>query len=150
MNTLKALGSGLVGAISLTVLHQILKKTNSNAPRVDELGMQGIAKGVNAIGIDAPKEANLFKASLAGDLLFNSIYYSFTAAGKTPLLSASLLGLGAGIGAIALPGPLGLDERYTSRNASTQVLTMGIYLFGGLAAAASYHFLTKKSVISSK
>ena len=142
MKIIKALGSGVAGAISLTLLHQLLKKVHPDAPRVDQLGMQAIAKGLDQLGINPPREHTLFKSSLAGDLLFNSIYYSFTAAGKIPLLSASLLGLGAGVGAVALPGPMGLDERFTARNASTKALAIGIYLFGGLAAAAIYKLLS--------
>jgi hypothetical protein len=144
MKVLKALTSGFVGAVSLTALHQLLKKTIPDAPRVDLLGVKAIESTLDKLGIKKPDANTLYKSSLAGDIIFNSIYYSFTATGRTPLLSASLLGLGAGLGTISLPGPLGLGKEYSAKNTATQSMALGIYLFGGVAAAATYYLLNKE------
>lgn len=145
MNTLKAFGSGLAGAVALTFLHQILKNKTDEAPRVDKLGMNAIALGFDKLGLTPPEEDPLFKSALAGDLFFNAIYYSFVAVGKNPLLSSGVLGLGAGLGAIALPGPLGLPEEYTNRTQTTKALTMTIYMFGAMVAGLSYKILNSKN-----
>jgi hypothetical protein len=43
----------------------------------------------------------------------------------------------AGVGAVVLPGPLGLGRQPTNRARATQVMTVLWYLAGGLAAAAA-------------
>jgi hypothetical protein len=45
---------------------------------------------------------------------------------------------GAGVGAVALPGPVGLNSRETGRTATTKALAMVIYTAGGIAATAAY------------
>ena len=41
---IKALASGLIGAVVLTVVHETARKVSSEAPRVDLLGEQAIAE----------------------------------------------------------------------------------------------------------
>jgi len=49
-----------------------------------------------------------------------------------------LLGLAAGVGAVFLPKHIGLGEEMTARTRETELMTVGWYLAGGLAAAAVY------------
>lgn len=146
MKIARALASGFVGAISLTALHQVIRKLSPDAPRIDTLGVRAIEKTLNALGTQKPNGATLKRLSFAGDIAFNSIYYSFTAAGKIPLLSASALGIAAGAGTVYLPGPLGLGKKPSAKNNTTKFLSMGIYIVGGLAAAATYRYLNRNEI----
>jgi hypothetical protein len=77
--------------------------------------------------------------SVAGDLISNSLYYGLAGGGskQSNLVKGALLGLGAGLGAVALPKPMGLDETPTNFTPRTQVMTVLYYVLGGLVAAAT-------------
>lgn len=143
MKKLNGFISGLAGALTLTAVHQTLKNYIPDAPRVDLIGTNGIKKALAYFNLKIPHESIVYKLSLAGDLLFNSFYYSLTAQGKRPLLTGSLLGLGAGAGVVTLPGPLNLGKNLSARNLKQVLLSFAVYLSGGLAAAATYKFLEK-------
>ena len=138
-----ALIGGAAGAVTLTALHQLLKRVTPDAPRADNLAKQGLRKALRAVGSAPPNEEGLQQASLAGDLVTNTAYYAAGLAfgPGTAKWLAPLLGAGAGIGSIALPGPMGLNPDETNRTATTKVLAFGIYLAGGLAATATYRAL---------
>jgi hypothetical protein len=51
-------------------------------------------------------------------------------------LRGALLGLAAGITAVVLLKPLGLPKEPSNKTLGTQVMTIGLYLMGGLVAAA--------------
>lgn len=138
-----ALG-GLAGACALTALNEGAKRINKNAPRLDLLGMNAVARLVKGGGFGSTiTKGKIMPASLAGDLLSNSLYFGMAGAGdkKQTLLRGALLGLGAGLGAITLAKPLGLDERVVSATTTTKALTVAWYVVGGLVAAAVINLL---------
>ena len=141
MKILNALISGFVGASTLTIAHQLLKKYVKDAPEIDVLGMQSIAKSMDKLGLEIPVQERLYKMSMAGDMISNTLYYALTATGKIPLLSGSVLGLSAGLGVISLPGPMGLDLERSAKTANRKALSVSIYLLGGIAAGACYSAL---------
>ena len=135
---LKALGSGLVGAFALTLIHETARRlAPESAPRVDVLGMRAIAKTLRAV--DAEPPVPLHEAALVGELVSNSVYYSLVGVGSRgdALRNGALRGLAAGLGAVFLPGPLGLGRQPTEAPA-TQAMTVAWYVAGGLAAGAAY------------
>ena len=135
----RSLGSGLAGAVALNVLHEIARQFIPDAPRADLLGMRSIAKGFKAVGEQPPRHDELYGLAMAGDVASNAIYYSLVGAGdKQPVLAGAALGVLAGIGAVTLPGPMGLGEKPTKRTPATAAMTVGWYLFGGLVAGAVY------------
>jgi hypothetical protein len=140
---LKALGSGLVGAVALTLIHETGRRMRDDAPRLDVLGMRAIAKSLQAADVEQP-DMELRDLALAGDLVSNSFYYSLIGLGKREdaWLCGAALGLAAGLGAVTLPGPLGLGPQPTERAPTTQLMTVAWYLAGGLAAAAAYRAFT--------
>jgi len=77
---------------------------------------------------------------MAADLASNSAYYSLVAAGKREraLATGAVLGLMAGVGAVLLPAPLGLGVGPTDRTMETKLMSVGLYVAGGLAAGAVY------------
>lgn len=146
MKPIAAFGGGLAGAAAVTLIHESVKRIVPEAPRMDLLGMDAISKGLNAAGMKAPTQTQLFALALTGDLIANSLYYSIAGIGKEKSLwlRSSLLGLAAGIGAVVLPGALGLEEKHSNRTMATKLMTMGLYVAGAVVTAAVIQTFAKK------
>ena len=144
MSFLKALGSGLAGAVALTAIHETIRRVSPDAPRMDVLGMRAIAKSLRAAGEEVPDEDTLFNVTLAGDVVSNALYYSLVGLGdpRSAVARGALLGLGAGLGAVLLPGPLGLGTDASARTRETQLMTVAWYTAGGLVAGAAMQSLS--------
>jgi len=144
MASLTAMGSGLAGALALTAVHETARQQVATAPRMDMLAMQAIEKGFRGMQAQPPQGNSLYELALAGDLVSNAMYYSMVAQGKPEgaLRRGAMLGLAAGISAVILPKPLGLQPQI-NRTTATHVMTIGWYLLGGLAAGAAYQLLSK-------
>lgn len=141
---LAALASGITGALALTLTHETIRRYNSQAPRMDVLGMRAIARIMYHLNKRPPEEDKLFEYSMIGDIVSNSLYYAFVGTGRRAWWRGTTLGLAAGIGGVVLPGPLGLGEEPSGRTTQTKVLTVGLYLIGGLVAAAMSRALVGK------
>jgi len=146
MNIRSTLG-GLAGACTLTLLNESVKKLDKDAPRMDLLGMNAVARLMKGNNILTQTAGKLFPIALAGDLVSNSLYYSMADTGdkQKTLVRGALLGLGAGLGAVVLPKTLGLNDDATTRTLKTKVLTVAWYVIGGLAAAAAINLLNNKT-----
>ena len=142
-----ALGGGLAGALSLTLLHEAARRVLPSAPRLDVLGMRALAKSLSALEQPVPEQNRLHTAALVGDLISNTLYYSLVGAGESSSARRRgvLLGLAAGIGAVVLPGPLGLGRGPSRRTVATQIMTIGWYLAGGLIAGVVAESLSESS-----
>lgn len=136
MKPASAIRGGIVGAVVLTLIHETLRRVTRTAPRMDKLGMEAIAKTLNNVDAGVPEEATLFKITMAGDIVSNSLYYSLAGIGdsKHSIISGSLIGLFAGIGGVYLPRPLGLNTAPSNRTDQTRLLTIALYTTGGLVA----------------
>ena len=147
MNIKSTLG-GLAGACTLTLLNESVKKLDKDAPRMDLLGMNAVARLMKGQNILAQTAGKLFPIAMAGDLVSNSLYYSMADTGnkRNTLIRGALLGVGAGLGAVVLPKTLGLNDEATTRTLKTKVLTVTWYLIGGLVAAAAINLLEKKRI----
>jgi hypothetical protein len=146
MKPLIALGSGLAGACAVSLIHETVRRVVPEAPRMDLLGMNAISKGLKAAGQKVPDEKNLFTWALAGDLVSNALYYSLSGIGKEKNIwtRSAALGLIAGLGAVTLPEPLGLNEKYSNRTLATQIMTVGLYVTGALVTTAVMKFLDNR------
>ena len=126
---------GAVGAASVTALHECIRHYYSGAPRLDKLGKEAAAKVVSTIGSKPMNDDELYYTSMIGDIISNAAYYSGAAAIKNrAVLAGTGLGLLAGVGAVKLPGKMGLDASTTSATVSRKLITIGLYTFGGLLA----------------
>jgi hypothetical protein len=138
---LKALGSGIAGALALTAVHQTAAHTIPHAPRMDVIGRRAIARSAAALGATPPAGPRLQGAALAGDIVSNSLFYSLVALGsgrgRDVWRRGLVLGLAAGVGAAVLPPILGLGRQPGHRGLFTHMLTVLWYTLGGLAAAAT-------------
>ncbi|MEJ7605135.1 MAG: hypothetical protein WKF37_02465 [Bryobacteraceae bacterium] len=140
---LKPLLSGLAGACALTLTNELLRQSVPNAPRLEIAGMRGLAQLTRAAGYEPP--AHLHQASLAGDLLSNSVCFSLAALGgaKHSVTAGALLGLGAGACAVLLPGKIGVGDGPTARTTETALLTLLYYTLGGVVAGAAYRAIAR-------
>ena len=143
---LQSLGSGLLGACVLTILHETVRQFTPDAPRADILGMRAIKKVMGSVDETPPADDELHTWALGGDVVSNTLYYSLIGLSKpeNALLTGAALGLIAGAGAVGLPGPLDLGTAPTNRTLATSAMTMGWYLVGGLATAGTFMLLKRR------
>jgi hypothetical protein len=145
MKTLASMTSGLISSVALTFLHQTLKNNVSHAPRMDKLGMEALKDTLNAAGVAVPGKKKLYYSTMIGDIAGNAGYYSLVGMNpRNSILTGAALGLMAGIGAITLPGKLGLSEQYSNETRKTQLLTLGLYVSAGLIAGAVHKLMNRK------
>ncbi|MET3979657.1 hypothetical protein ABIB62_002245 [Mucilaginibacter sp. UYP25] len=149
MRIIKNLLGGLAGAAALNLLHETVKRFDHDAPRVELVGEEAIVKGMEAIGKEPLSGDALYAATLAGDLLSNTFYYSLIGAGKQKnlLLRGIVYGAFAGFGAIKLTKPVGLSDAPITRTDKTKILTVAYYTFGGLVTALVIKSMCKISLL---
>ncbi|MGY3213052.1 hypothetical protein [Mucilaginibacter sp. HD30] len=146
MKTLNNTIGGFAGAAALNIVHQTAKQFIDKAPRVDLIGEQALNKGLKGIGAKPLTGNTLFLSTLAADIINNAAYYSMIGWGrkKNLLIKGAAFGLAAGIGALTLTKPLGLNDRPVNKSTETKLLTVSYYLLGGIVAALTIKALTKK------
>jgi hypothetical protein len=144
MSFTNAIISGLAGAIAVNIINETTRQFTENAPRLDILGKRAIAYPLMEAKIEPPPNSQLYWIALGGDIVSNSLYFSLVGLGelKNAYRNGALLGLAAGIGAVVLPEKIGLGEEMTARTRETELMTVGWYLAGGLAAAAVYQTIS--------
>ncbi len=138
MNAESAIEGGITGATTLTILHEIVRKLDRDAPRMDEVGKEALGKLFKKLKLDVPDDDKLHLLATGTELISNGLFYSLAgAAGKNNvILRGIFLGLTAGIAAVVLPRQLELDETASNRTTKTQVMTVAWYMIGGIVAAA--------------
>jgi hypothetical protein len=138
MKVSAALAGGLAGTLTVASIHEALRRVTPDAPRMDLLDMELIRKGLKSMNKEAPGEDELQRWAVGGELFLDTAYYGLAGIGgkKSVWLRGALLGLIAGVTAVVLPKPLGLPKEPSNKTLGTQVMTIGLYLMGGLVAAA--------------
>lgn len=149
MNFVKSLIAGFAGAAALNILHETMRKLDSEAPRMDLVGEQAVRKSAEALHIEPPTGNKLYGVTLAGDVLTNATYFAAIGMGskKYLLLRAVGAGVSAGFTALKAPKPLGLNEKHVANSEKREVLTVAYYVFGALVTAGVLGLMTKKSSI---
>lgn len=138
MSKAKNLAAGLGGAIALNILHEALKRKDVDMPRVDLLGEEALQKTLHFFGTGIDNKDTLYKATLAGDIISNALYYSVIGNGDPKHIwpRAITYGLAVGVGAVTLSEPMGLDEEPVARTPKTKALTVAYYVVGALVTGA--------------
>jgi len=146
MGIIKNFAAGLAGAVALNIIHESLKKKGRDMPRVDLLGEEALNDILGVFGNTITDQDTLYKATLAGDILSNAIYYSAIGVGKRNYIwpRAIVSGLAAGLGAVKLAKPLGLNEKTVAATEKTKGLTVAYYVTGALVTAFVLGMLNKK------
>lgn len=145
MKSFKSLLAGFAGAAALNILHESFRQFDPDAPRIDLLGKQALSKSMSNLKLDSPDGDNLYLATLAGDIISNTLYYSTIGLGdkKHIYFKGAIAGLTAGLGAISIPDKIGLDDTPVNKTDKTKILTVTWYLIGGLVTAAVFKQLKK-------
>lgn len=144
---MKNLLGGFAGALALNLLHEAYKKLDAKAPRIDLVGEEALSNVFESLG-KKPHAGNiLYATTLGADILSNTLYYSLIGLGnrKKIMRRASVLGVAAGVGAIALTKPLGLSDAPLTRTNRTKLLTIALYFTGAIVAAYTIRELEKQS-----
>jgi hypothetical protein len=146
------LAGGLAGTLTVASLHEAFRRVSPDAPRMDVLDMDLIRKGLDKMHRQPPAEGALQRMAVGGELMGDTAYYSLVGIGgrKGAWLRGALLGLFAGVTAVVLPKPLGLPEDSSNKTLATKLMTIGLYLAGGLAAAAAIRMLGAPSEVIRK
>src|SRR5688572_13781792 len=133
-----AIAGGLAGTLTVATIHEGLRRITPDAPRMDILDIELLRKGLEIVNKEVPEEVELRRWAIGGELFCDTVYYSLVAIGdeKGIWFRGALLGMIAGVTAVILPRPLGLPEEPSNKTFGTQVMTVGLYLMGGLVAAA--------------
>lgn len=129
----KKILAGFGGAIALNILHETIRKNFDNVPHINELGEEALLKVTENTSINITGEKNLYAATLVGDIVSNGLYYATTATNHN--IASGLL---AGIGAIALPKKMGLNDEPVAENNKKKAMTIGYYVFGALVTKFIY------------
>lgn len=132
MDLIKLITTGLAGSTALTGLHEALKNMNGT-PRVDLLGKEALEK-VFGNGESRISENTLYWGSIAGDLLSNSAFYSIIAKAKNPMFTGAIIGGVVGTFTLVSPNLFGLNKNHVRSTETKKYITLGYYIFGGLAA----------------
>ncbi|SOD13262.1 hypothetical protein [Pedobacter xixiisoli] len=144
MRWIKNIAAGLIGSVALNILHESVRKNVNNAPEINLLGAEAVNKTLSQYGRPIHNPDDLHKVTLELDLIANAAYYSaIGGSGKYIWPKAIAMGLSAGIGALKLPKPLGLDPSPVTETTQKQVLTVGYYLFGALVTALALKTILK-------
>ncbi len=138
MKVSSALAGGLAGTITVASLHEAMRRISPAAPRMDLLDMDLLRKGLTKMHKKVPEDNTLQRWAVGGELFCDTAYFSMAAAGgkKRVWLFGALLGLAAGVAAVLLPKSMGLPPEPSNKTTGTKLMTVGLYLMGGLASAA--------------
>lgn len=126
--------AGFAGAIALNILHETIRKNFKNVPHINEVGEEALLKISDYASINIEGETNLYATTLVGDIVSNGLYYATTATEKD--LASGLM---AGIGAVALPKKLGLNDEPVAENFQKKAMTIGYYVFGAIVTKFVYN-----------
>ena len=137
MKVTAGLAGGLAGTLTVASIHEGLKRLTPDAPRMDVLDMELIRKALKMMNKEVPGEQELQRWAVGGELFCDTAYYGLAAMGgkKGVWFRGALLGLLAGVTAVILPKPLGIPEEPSNKTTGTKLMTIGLYLIGGLVAA---------------
>jgi hypothetical protein len=138
MKVSSAVAGGLAGTLTVASLHEAFRRVRSDAPRMDLLDMDLIRKGLKSMKKEVPPELELQRWAVGGELFCDTAYYGLISmGGKKGVWKRGLLaGLIAGVAAVVLPKQLGLPDEPSNKTLGTQIMTVGLYVMGGLVAAA--------------
>lgn len=145
MRISQVLLSGLAGAGLLTATHETVRRTVPKAPRMDRLGMEALRKVIAKVDGKQPSAEKLFLYTMAGDVIANALFYSLGGVNSRNVVWRSMvLGLAAGVGAVLLPEPMGLDPKPGARTVPTQLMTVALYTLGGLTTGLVLKLFAKR------
>lgn len=130
----------------LSILQKIVRMIDRTAPRLDEVGKHNIAKLADKADMNVPEQDMNYLINTASEKVSDKLVTLF---GHSPedniLLKGAALGLTAGVGAVLLPGHHQMFEVGNTDNTKNKLLTIGVYILGGIAASYISKQLNKQN-----
>jgi hypothetical protein len=135
--TLQALGYGLAGAAAAAIANETARRV---APRRSPLGFLRRRRFNNLFA-----KGPLSKGTIVGNMLSNPLFFNIVGERnvKRNLLRSALLGVGAGLGSLALPRQKRSIWGARASRQGSGLLSFGRLLAGGLVAAAASRLLKR-------
>ena len=112
---------------------------------MDVLGMRAIERGARRLSLTPPDGERLYRATMAGDLVANTLYYAIAARTRHPLRTGLVLGAAAGVGALVLPPVMGLGKPPHIESWANRAMTVAWYTIGGVVAGATGRALASRT-----
>lgn len=137
--------AGAIGAIVLNAIHGLGKTLLKDAPKIDEIGNEGVSKAIDSVGLPAPTEQAIDNTTTTFNLVTNTLSYRMIGAynSKNILLLGALHGLTVGLGTLSLSKTLDLDDTPVTKTFLTECLTVTWYVLGGLSTATALKMIRK-------
>ena len=129
----------------LTILHKIVRMFNSNAPHFNELGHNTIMKLADKADLNVPNNDVTELLERVSEKATSAISGLFGDTGESAILQGAALGLSVGVGTILLQSK---EEYFTSEDqsgAKKKLLTVGLYVAGGILASIIVKQLEKRN-----
>ena len=145
MKLLSSVVGGFAGALTVTILHQLLTRKYEGAPRPDLPAADVLKVAVTKPGEPARLKKPLM-ASTAAQMLASTLYFSLAGTRMKNMFTAgSLGGLLAGVGAVALPRKYHYNGAATDAGKKHKWVTIALYLAGGLVSAMVIRWMDRRS-----
>lgn len=139
MSSIASLVGGIAGAAAVTAVNETVRQFVPKAPHLELLGIRAVRKLFIKSDEPVPDSTSVYGIAMSGELMANASYYSLAG---TSVTRGVLLGLAAGLGGVFLPEKMGLGDAPTSRTLTTQIMTVGYYVLGGIVAAKTARLLS--------
>lgn len=145
MKILHNIIGGLAGAAALNIVHEIMKRSCSIAPRIDKVGEEAMAGAIELAGHNAPEGKKLTAVTLASDIVLNAAFYSLIGAGKESNLvpRGAVYGLAAGLSTVGGASVAPLNDEPVTKTTTTKIMTVSWYVIGGIVAGAMINGLRR-------
>lgn len=131
--------AGAIGAVALNAVHGLAKKIIKDAPKIDEIGNEGLSKAIESVGLASPSEQVVDNTTTTFNFVTNTLSYRMIGEydSKNLVLLGALHGLAVGAATLSLSKTLDLDETPVARTLLTECLTVTWYILGGIATATA-------------
>jgi hypothetical protein len=146
MKLLSSVAGGFAGALTVTILHQLLSRKYTGLPRPDLPAAQDTLKvAVTRPGGPARLKKPLM-ASTGAQLLASTLYFSLAGTRMKNMFTAgSLGGLMAGVGALSLPRKYHYNGAAVDAGKKHKWVTIALYLAGGLVSAMVIRWMERRN-----
>ncbi len=75
----KKILAGMGGAITLNIIHEVIRKNFQNVPHINEVGQEALVKTIKHTPLNITGKENIYATTLIGDIISNGLYYATTA-----------------------------------------------------------------------
>ena len=130
----------------LAIIQKIVRMIDGKAPRIDELGKHHIAKLADKADMNVPEQDILELIDTTSEKIGDKIAALLGKSdGDNLILKGAAMGLTAGVGVVLLPGHHEYFEVGRADTTRNKLITVGIYMAGGIAAALISRQLNKNN-----